>query len=256
MTKPMAAFFSGTAIRCTVRAVTLGALLFSGSASATRAQQQPPEVFTYAELVQLYENQNLPEALQAKLNRLLTTPFINNAASARGAQPLLPRTPKLGTFLRVVQWNIEEGIEYEAISAAFSDPGRFAKLLDSSAYPPGSQDRKKILQQVALMKQADVIVLNEVDWGMKRTDYRNVAADLATALRMNYAYGVEFVEVDPIALGTEEFEEVSAEDRAKLEAQIAVDKSRYRGLHGSAILSRFPLENVRLQPFESQPHDW
>src|ERR1041384_4846855 len=73
---------------------------------------------------------------------------------------------------------------------------------------------------------------------------------------MNYAYGVEFVEVDPIALGTEGFEEVSAEDRLKLETQIAVDKSRYRGLHGSAILSRFPLQNVRLQQFENQPHDW
>lgn len=242
--------------RCTVRGLALAFLLFLVTASATQAQQQSPELFTYAELVQLYENQNLPEPLQVKLNRLLTTPFINNAASARGVQPLLPRTSKLGKFVRVVQWNIEEGIEYEAIRAALGDSRRFAKLLDSSAYPAGSQDRKTILQQVALMKQADVIVLNEVDWGMKRTDYRNVAADLAAALRMNYAYGVEFVEVDPIALGTEQFEEVSPEDRAKLETQIAVDKSRYRGLHGSAILSRFPLENVRLQPFENQPHDW
>ena len=231
-------------------------LLFLITALPARAQEKPLELFTYAELVQLYENKDLPEALQIKLDRLLTTPFISNSFSARGVQPPLPRTPKLGTFLRVVQWNIEEGIEYEAISAALSDSRRFAKLLDSSAYPLGSQDRKKILQQVALMKQADVIVLNEVDWGMKRTDYRNVAADLATVLRMNYAYGVEFVEVDPIALGTEGFEEVSAEDRVKLERQIAVDKSRYRGLHGTAILSRFPLENVRLQPFENQPHDW
>jgi endonuclease/exonuclease/phosphatase family metal-dependent hydrolase len=241
---------------CTVRAFALSALLLLVTASATRAQQQPPELFSYAELVQLYENKDLPEASQVKLNRLLTTPFISNAASTRGVQPLLPKTPTLGTFLRVVQWNIEEGIEYEAIAAAFSDSRRFAKLLDSSAYPSGSKDRKAILQQVALMKQADVIVLNEVDWGIKRTDYRNVAADLATALRMNYAYGVEFIEVDPIALGTEGFEEVSAEDREKLKTQIAVDKSRYRGLHGSAILSRFPLENVRLQPFENQPHDW
>jgi endonuclease/exonuclease/phosphatase family metal-dependent hydrolase len=240
-----------------VRRMTgVAVLLFLITASPARAQEQPPELFTYAELVQLYENEDLPEALQVKLDRLLTTPFISNAASARGVQPLLPKTPKLGTFVRVVQWNIEEGIEYEAINAAFTDPARFAKLLDSSAYPRGSQKRKEILQQVVLMKQADVIVLNEVDWGMKRTDYRNVAADLATALRMNYAYGVEFVEVDPIALGTEGFEEVSAEDRVKLETQIAVDKSRYRGLHGSAILSRFPLENVRLQQFENQPHDW
>ena len=48
----------------------------------------------------------------------------------------------------------------------------------------------------------------------------------------------------------------TAEDRGKLKTQITVDKARYRGLHGSAILSRFPLENVRLQPFEHQPHDW
>jgi endonuclease/exonuclease/phosphatase family metal-dependent hydrolase len=215
--------------------------------------QQAPELFTYAELVQLYETQNLPEALQAKLDRLLTTPFVSNTVRGRVA---LPESRRLGTFVRVVQWNIERGIEYDAIRAALTNATQFAKLIDPAAYPRSSKDRKLILQQVALLKQADVIVLNEVDWGMKRTDYRHVVADLATALRMNYAYGVEFVEVDPIALGTEEFEEVSEEDRAKLKTEISVDKSRYRGLHGSAILSPFPLENVRLQPFEHQPHDW
>jgi endonuclease/exonuclease/phosphatase family metal-dependent hydrolase len=219
----------------------------------SKAQQQAPELFTYPELIQLYETPNLPEALQAKLDRLLTTPFISN--SARGRVPALPRSPELGTFVRVVQWNIERGIEFDAIKAALTGSAHFSKLIDIS-YPRKSSDLKVILHQVALLKQADVIVLNEVDWGMKRTEYRNVAADLATALRMNYAYGVEFVEVDPIALGTEEFEELSAEDKATLKTQIAVDKSRYRGLHGSAILSRLPLENVRLQPFEQQPHDW
>ena len=155
--------------------------------------------------------------------------------------------------MRVAQWNIERGIEFEAIKAALTDAAHFAKLIDPAAYPSTSKDRKEILHQVASMKQADVIVLNEVDWGMKRTEYRNVVAELAAALRMNYAYGVEFVEVDPIALGIEEFEELSPEDKAILKAQIAVDKTRYRGLHGTAILSRFPLENVRLQPFENQP---
>ena len=218
--------------------------------------QQAPELFTYAELIQLYETPNLPEALQVKLDRLLKTPFVSNAASARRGDLVLPESPQLGTFVRVAQWNIERGIEYDAVRIALTDSTKFAKLIDPAAYPRSSSDRKLILQQVALLKRADVIVLNEVDWGMKRTDYRNVAADLAAALRMNYAYGVEFVEVDPIALGTEEFEEVSSEDRAKLKTHITVDKSRYRGLHGTAILSRFPLENVRLEPFEHQPHDW
>lgn len=56
----------------------------------SKAQQQPPELFSYAELTQLYETPNLPEALQVKLDRLLTTPFISNSASGR--VPRLPRT--------------------------------------------------------------------------------------------------------------------------------------------------------------------
>ncbi|HEY1403666.1 MAG TPA: endonuclease/exonuclease/phosphatase family protein [Pyrinomonadaceae bacterium] len=243
------------------RAVALKFLLLASfacllNAVPVDAQPPAPALLTHAELVQLYEQETPPADLQDKLQRLLTTPFVSNAASARGVRPLLPGAAKLGKFLRVVQWNIERGLEYEAIKRALSDAAGFAKLLDSAAYPRGSEKRKFVLQQVALMKQADVIVLNEVDYGMRRTDYRNVAADLASALNMNYAYGVEFVEVDPIALGLEKFEELSPENRAELAREISVDPARYRGLHGTAILSRFPLENVRLEPFEHQPHDW
>src|SRR5690348_9109221 len=219
-----------------------------------KAQQQAPELLTYDELVQLYEQQAPPAALQHKLNQLLTTPFVSNAASTRGVTPLFPRTTILGPFLRVVEWNIEEGLEYDAIMSAFTDPASFAKLIDAKAYPPRSEKRKLILQQVALLKEADVIVLNEVDWGMRRTEYRDVTADLAAALGMNYAYGVEFVEVDPIALGREKFEELSAAERAELLPEISIDQARYRGLHGNAILSRFRLDNVRLEPFAYQPH--
>lgn len=243
------------------RGFTLKLLLLASFASllnamAVQAQQQAPELLTYQELVQLYEQETPPDALQNKLRRLLTTPFVSNEAAARGVKPLLPTTAKLGRFLRVVEWNIERGLEYEAIRSAFTDPQGFAKLMDSSEYPREAAKRKRVLQQVALMKQADVIVLNEVDWGLKRTDYRNVAADLAAALGMNYGYGVEFVEVDPINLGLEKFEELPAEAGDKLTREIRVDQTKYKGLHGTAILSRFTLENVRLEPFEHQPHDW
>ncbi len=226
------------------------------SISVPANAQQAPDLLSYRELVQLYEQETPPADLQKNLERILTIPFVSNSATARGVKPLVPRTPKLGAFVRVVEWNIERGLEYDAVRRAFADPARFAKLIDSTEYPRGSSQRKVILQQVALMKGADVIVLNEVDWGMKRTDYRNVAADLASALRMNYAYGVEFVEVDPIALGLEKFEELPEKDAAELGREITVDQKLYRGLHGTAILSRFSLENVRLQPFEHQPHDW
>ncbi|HEY9503423.1 MAG TPA: hypothetical protein VIR01_17435, partial [Pyrinomonadaceae bacterium] len=59
------------------------------------AQQQPPDLFSYNELVQLYEQETPPEALQNKLRLLLTTPFVNNQASARGTKPVLPVTPNL-----------------------------------------------------------------------------------------------------------------------------------------------------------------
>lgn len=235
---------------------SLAAFVCLLSIAPVDAQEQSPELFTHDELVRLYEQKTPPADLQDKLRRLLTTPFVSNAASARGARPLLPGTAALGKFLRVVQWNIERGLEYDAIKLAFTDAAGFGRLLNSTAYPRRSEKRKLVLQQVALLKQADVVVLNEVDYGMKRTGYRHVAADLASALGMNYAYGVEFVEVDPIALGLENFEELSPKDRAELKREISIDPARYRGLHGTAILSRFRLENVRLEPFEHQPHDW
>jgi endonuclease/exonuclease/phosphatase family metal-dependent hydrolase len=227
----------------------------SGSGAAW-SQQKEARLLTYEEAVSLYRQASVPEELQAKLGGLLATPFVSNQATSRGVRPLLPHAPKLGRVLRVVQWNIERGLEYDAVESSFTNAARFSKLIDSSQYPRGSSKRKLILEQVELMKQADVIILNEVDWGLKRTGYRNVAADLASALGMNYAYGVEFVEVDPIALGIEQFEELPPADRAALAKDIKVDPARYKGLHGTAILSRLPLENVRLHRFEHQPHDW
>ena len=235
-------------------------LVASANVAAARASggSEPvgPEPLAHDELVRLYEQEKPPARLQLKLAALLRTPFVSNGASEGGAQPLLPRSSVLGRFVRVVFWNIERGLEYEAIEAAFTDPEKFASLLDPEEYSQGSEKREAVLREAALLREADVVVLNEADWGLKRTDYRNVAADLAAATGMNYAYGVEFVEVDPVSLGIEQFEEAAEEDRAELREVVSVDTARYRGLHGNAILSRFPLENVRLVPFKTQPYDW
>jgi len=64
----------------------------------------------------------------------------------------------------------------------------------------GEEERAKIREEIDFLRKADVLVLNEVDWGVNRTLFRNVADELARALNMNYAYGVEFVEVDPSIL--------------------------------------------------------
>lgn len=233
--------------------ITIALLVLS---SAVRAQQSPA-LFTYDELVALYDQETLSDELRLKLERLTTTPFVNNAARARGVQPMKPAVANLGRVLRVASWNIERGLNFDAVRAALLGADQFASFLDPKKYRPGSKDRIAILRQTSLLRQADVIVLNEVDWGVRRTEYRDVASDLASALGMNYAYGVEFVEVDPLVLGTETFEGVKdPEERAALVRESAVDKKRMQNLHGTAILSRYPLSNVRLIPFKNQGYDW
>lgn len=116
-------------------------------------------------------------------------PFVDNYR-AQSEPVRLARAPQLGEFLRIAFWNIERGLEYEAIEAAFSDGARFAALLDAERYPPGSAARREVLEEAASLRAAEVIVLNEVDWRIKRTSYRNVTADLAARLGMNYAFGV------------------------------------------------------------------
>ena len=225
-----------------------------------RAQTAPapaPEVFAYEELLRLYEQEPLPDALRQKLERLRTTPVVNNAASARGVSPLKPNVSGLGRALRIACWNIERGLNFDAVRAALLGPEALTRLLDMKKYPRGSAERSNVLRQSILLSQADVIVINEADWGVKRTGYRDVAGELAAALAMNYAWGVEFVEVDPLLTGTEQFEGVEdAAERASLVKNTAVDKTRARNLHGTAILSRYPLTNVRLVPFEHQGYDW
>jgi endonuclease/exonuclease/phosphatase family metal-dependent hydrolase len=105
-----------------------------------------------------------------------------------------------------------------------------------------------------MLRAADIIVLNEVDLGMKRSGYRNVAEELAELLGMNYAFGVQFVELSPIYVGNR-LQPADDAERELIEV-FRVDPERYKGLHGIAILSRFPLENVRLIPFKHQPYDW
>jgi len=47
---------------------------------------------------------------------------------------------------------------------------------------------EEISAQIDLLKSADVIELNELDSGMKRTNYRAVVNELAEALKTNGAY--------------------------------------------------------------------
>ena len=215
------------------------------------AQQASPSLLTYNELVALYENDPPAQELSNKLTKLLTTPFVNNSVGLRAPRAV----PASSRVVRVATWNIERGLEFDAVKAALTNDHRFFRRL-TSAMRGSRFNVAEILEQAAALSRADIVVLNEVDWGVKRTNYRNVARELAGAMQMNYVFGVEFVEVDPLTLGTETLEGETSGDKPKMIENLAVDKSRTLGLHGTAILSRFPLRNSRIVRFVNQGHDW
>jgi Endonuclease/Exonuclease/phosphatase family len=223
----------------------------------TRTSQ--PAMLNYQELVALGE-ETVDPALDAKLHTLLTTPFINNEAYFNGTKPLRPDLKGMGPSLRLVEWNIERGIEFDKIKLLLTDKQAFISEVHREGASSTNAEKAKdhvLRAQMDVLQSADVLVLNEVDWGMKRSDYRAVVKDLADALKMNWAYGVEFVEVDPKILGTQSFANVeNPDERKELEDLFSVDKTRLLGLHGTAILSRYPLRDVKLVPFQYQAYDW
>ena len=245
----------------------LGTAVFTVAAPPNYVQKSGPSLLSYSELVTLSEQDPIPPKLQQKLAALLTTPFVSNEACYRKASPHRPTLGPTGLGIRLVQWNVERGIQLDNIKLAFTDSDAFlAKVKSSPLKAPDGENRtkkvsaeeiEKIRAQLKFLQTADVVVLNEVDWGLKRSGYRCVVCELGTALNMNWAWGVEFVEVDPMLLGIEKFKEVQdPQERAKMVAAIAVDQQKLHALHGNAVLSRYPIREVQLVPFEHSAYDW
>jgi endonuclease/exonuclease/phosphatase family metal-dependent hydrolase len=249
-----ACFFAATALFV----IFLGSH-FGFAAETEYPRFSKPELFSFHELVELEQNDPLPPALTEKMEHLLTTPIISNEAYYDGAKPKRPSSPELGPYLRAVLWNIERGIQFDPIRISLSEPARFDQVLSERKDPktkPLSPDQlKTVEQQLDLLQPADLLILNEVDYGVTRTDYRDVARDLARALHMNYAYGVEFLELDPLNLGLEKVEMEDKTAEADIQKSFDVDKSRYLGMHGTAILSRYPIRKATLHPLPVC-YDW
>jgi len=222
-----------------------------------------PQLFSYDELVQLSLNQPISPELTQKLHTVSTTPFINNEAYYRGARPRPLEIRGLGPSLRVAMWNIERGLSLDDIQLFLTDKEGFMAKVEEErkkAKEAGHGTRAVNLEQIPLeieiLKAADVWILNEVDWGVKRTKYREVVQELAETLNMNWAYGVEFLEIDSKQLGTDTFEDKEDEkERQQLLEHFRVDKDRVRALHGHAVLSRYPILGARLVPFKVG-YDW
>ena len=157
------------------------------------------------------------------------------------------------------------GISNEGFSLTESRPVSPSRI-NSGAYIEEKKDPKSkplaadaltiVKKQLDILQPTDLFVFDEVDYGVTRTDYRNVARELAQALHMNYAYAVVFLELDPLNLGLERVKMDDKVAQADIQKSFEVlDKTRYLGLHGTAVLSRYPIRKATIR---SLPvcYDW
>ncbi|MDX1918797.1 MAG: endonuclease/exonuclease/phosphatase family protein [Candidatus Caenarcaniphilales bacterium] len=91
----------------------------------------------------------------------------------------------------------------------------------------------ELAREIYDLSIADAVALQEVDWGMPRTEYLHIVKELAKSTGHGYAYGLEFIEVLDEGIPYDLLKE-------------PIDEERFRGFHGNAILSRWHLKNIRL----------
>jgi len=82
---------------------------------------------------------------------------------------------------------------------------------------------------------ADILLLQELDWNCERTQYKNVCKEVAEALEMNYLFVCEFVEIKHPERG---------------------NRLQGGGVHGNAILSRWNLKQPKAVTHKLQPFSW
>jgi hypothetical protein len=210
------------------------------------------DYLNYSELVELSKDANKNACLKYKTDIILNNPIIDNSISPQ-PNNTFKCSPKTGQYIRVASWNIDRGLKIDEIKSIFTNPDTFMSGIKTN----NPKTIAKVKEQLEILRCSDIIVLNEVDSGMPRTGYKRVVEELGKTLGYNYAYGVEFLEVDPTHLGLE-YSECSEANNLICDGTLKtfkVDKCKYRGLHGNAILSRFPLKNVRILRLP-QYYDW
>ncbi len=219
-------------------------------------RDQEPDFLTFEELKKLSENPNPGGRLSTKLERFWKTPIINNEAWYHGIRPQQWLQPKLGPILTIATWNIEKSINVEDAIKVFSSPADFGRIVNVAEVEQGSEEFKHILRQRQRLAQAEILVLQEMDIGHPRSDYLNAAAEMAKTLNMNYAYGAEQLEIDPLYLGTEKVHNQNGSVNEEISHLLEGDPKRYKGVFGSAVLSRYPIKHVEVFQLKNQPYDW
>lgn len=212
------------------------------------------DFLTFEELQSLLSYPSIPQPLGRKLEKFWTTPLISNEAYYQGIRPGKLVHPQLGHILSVASWNIEKSFHIPRVIELLTSEEAFRSMLDPSKASPDSKEYQDIARQHTRLRVSDILILQEMDIGVQRSNYLNAAAELAKALQMNFAYGAEQLEIDPVLLG---MEKATREDGSPDESHdFDVDPLRYKGVFGSAVLSRYPIKKAEVFQLKTQGYDW
>jgi endonuclease/exonuclease/phosphatase family metal-dependent hydrolase len=140
----------------------------------------------------------------------------------KSPKPKLDKELKLN-YITVTQWNLERGLNVDLIKKVIKNPNLY--LENDLKTDLKDNDIDEIKSQIKAFRDTDIFVLNEVDWGIHRTGFKNISAEIAESLGAEYIFAPEFIE---------------------LNSELVNQSENYKGLHGNAIISRYPIKNPRI----------
>ncbi len=132
-------------------------------------------------------------------------PDVERILNAIVQENFAPQVAEKPETIRALAWNIERGNRFDGIVAA--------------------------LENHPQLKDKDLLLLTELDYGMARSGNRFVARDLAKKLKLNYAFAPVYI---------------ALQKGSGVEAKVSGENTK--SLHGLAVFSKFPLKNVHAVP--------
>lgn len=141
---------------------------------------------------------------------------------------------RLSEELVATDGNFEHGLGWlDAVEVMQPPEPRTADHIDVAVFNIERGNRYEgvadLIRSTPRLRNADIYFLNEVDHGMARSGNRHIAFELSRMLGTGFAYGVEFFELT----------------KGEAHELDAPGENSY-ALHGNAILSRLPLQSVRV----------
>lgn len=199
---------------------------------------QSSSILDYQELKNIYESgySCCPGALE-KAKDLFTAPTLRQNQASKTSFQFDEKLNK--PFVRVSQWNLERGFKLDEIKTLLTNPDQYInENLEEKLLRKQNDKYLKAKEEANLLNNTDILTVNEADLGVNRTQYRNIVAEIAGVMEADYSYVTEFIEIDP-----------------KLMNAKNTDPSKYKGLHGNAIISKFPIRNSEAIELP-QCYDW